>query len=292
MTEMIFVIGGNASGKSYFINQHFPEKIYHRMNIYDYQTKLLDEAGSVPMQEHIRLLHRAQGMILEDALELLKNGENVVMEHTLLKAKRRIAYLDKIKACTDAVISVYAMIPSETVWKERCAQRGLERPASPPDELEFPNPAEGFDKIYEVTENGIRERWDDAIPGLAENSRKELEEEQKQFALEQEQKERHNQLLESMKTRKFWHYCEVCGKKAFLTADEAHRLGWDYPPKIGFFGMLSPRTCPGCPMQETLYWKVQQQEIPLVIKHLLSPEERITWERIRKEPESLLEEEI
>jgi len=40
-----------------------------------------------------------------------------------------------------------------------------------------------------------------------------------------------------------------------------------------------------------LFWKIHQQEIPLVIKSMLTPEELKTWERIRHEPESLLEEE-
>lgn len=63
--------------------------------------------------------------------------------------------------------------------------------------------------------------------------------------------------LESTKTRPFWHYCEVCGKKEFITDEEAFNSGWDYPPKMVFFGVLGPRTCGDCLMKDTLFWKIQ-----------------------------------
>ena len=54
--------------------------------------------------------------------------------------------------------------------------------------------------------------------------------------------------------------CEVCGKVEILTTDEAFEKGWDYPPVIGEFGVVSPRTCPECPMEETAW-------AALVLKH-------------------------
>ncbi|MCR5098816.1 MAG: hypothetical protein K6B14_07710 [Lachnospiraceae bacterium] len=45
-----------------------------------------------------------------------------------------------------------------------------------------------------------------------------------------DEQEKHKQLLQSMNTRPFWHYCEVCGKKEYITAEEAFNDGWDYPP--------------------------------------------------------------
>ena len=47
-----------------------------------------------------------------------------------------------------------------------------------------------------------------------------------------------SKLIESMKKRPFWHYCEVCGKKEYITAEQAYMSGWDYPPHIGMFGAL------------------------------------------------------
>lgn len=49
------------------------------------------------------------------------------------------------------------------------------------------------------------------------------------------------------------HICEVCGKKAALTPKEAYDQGWDYPPMMGCFGVLSPRTCPNCNMMDTAW---------------------------------------
>jgi hypothetical protein len=96
-----------------------------------------------------------------------------------------------------------------------------------------------------------------------------------------------------MNTRPFWHYCEVCGKKEFITADEAFNGGWDYPPQIGSFGMLSPRTCGDCTMENTLYMKINSPgRLPIVFEKELTPEELITWRRIKAEPESLLGDEI
>jgi hypothetical protein len=54
----------------------------------------------------------------------------------------------------------------------------------------------------------------------------------------------------------FEHHCEVCGTVAMLTPEEAFTAGWDYPPRMGRWGVISPRTCPSCPMTSTLWWAV------------------------------------
>ena len=54
--------------------------------------------------------------------------------------------------------------------------------------------------------------------------------------------------------------CEVCGKVEIHTTDEEFEKGWDFPPFIGEFGVVSPRTCPECPMEETAW-------AALVLKH-------------------------
>jgi len=92
-----------------------------------------------------------------------------------------------------------------------------------------------------------------------------------------------------MNERPFWHYCEVCGKKEFLTAQQAFESGWDYPPHIGHFGLLGPRTCGGCQLIDTLFWKTNTSgKLPIVCEGELTPEELVTWRRIKGEPESLL----
>lgn len=108
---------------------------------------------------------------------------------------------------------------------------------------------------------------------------------------EEEKKRSKLALIESMNNRPFWHYCESCGKKAFISAKDAFDDGWDYPPQIGAFGLLGPRTCGDCRITDTLYWKVQQQSLPIVLEETLTSEELKTWQRIKNEPESLLTEE-
>ncbi len=52
------------------------------------------------------------------------------------------------------------------------------------------------------------------------------------------------------------HICEVCGLTKTLTPAEAYQEGWDYPPGIGQFGIISPRTCGECGIDKTLYWRL------------------------------------
>ena len=59
---------------------------------------------------------------------------------------------------------------------------------------------------------------------------------------------------------KLRHICEVCGKEEALTPDEGFERGWDYPPRMGEFGVLSPRTCRDCPMIKTLWWQMQTSQ--------------------------------
>lgn len=54
--------------------------------------------------------------------------------------------------------------------------------------------------------------------------------------------------------QKYIHICEVCGKTEILTPEEAFEDGWDYPPKMGAFGLVSPRTCGNCGIMDTLWW--------------------------------------
>jgi hypothetical protein len=52
--------------------------------------------------------------------------------------------------------------------------------------------------------------------------------------------------------------CEVCGRVEELTEKDAYDTGWDYPPFIGLWGVVSPRTCggPTCSVEKTAYWAV------------------------------------
>ena len=91
---------------------------------------------------------------------------------------------------------------------------------------------------------------------------------------------------EGWANRPFKHVCEVCGKEETLTPNEAKSAGWDYPGKLGDFGVVSPRICGDCPVEETFWWAQSQhgmhrwsQEIP--------SEKRKVYKRILEEPDVL-----
>ena len=79
--------------------------------------------------------------------------------------------------------------------------------------------------------------------------------------------------------------CEVCGKTATISPEEAHCTGWDYPPFHGNYGEVSPRTCPECSMLETAW-------AALVIEKKsyseLNDKQRETIHRIQGEPENMI----
>lgn len=83
---------------------------------------------------------------------------------------------------------------------------------------------------------------------------------------------------------KLLHICEVCGKTEVLTPEEAYDLGWDYPPMMGSFGIVSARTCPNCPIDKTLWWKFITKGSDVD----LSEKEAETLRRIINEPKSIL----
>ena len=88
-----------------------------------------------------------------------------------------------------------------------------------------------------------------------------------------------------MNLQKYRHICEVCGRTEVLTSEEAFEAGWDYPPRLGAFGIVSPRTCPDCSMMDTLWAE-------LVLRHKtpdeLTDDQKITLLRIVNEPDSIM----
>lgn len=294
-----FVIGANATGKTTFIKNNFSDNDAVILNVYNYQQKVYKDAGfggRVPFSKEFECLYQANENLLVDIIDNLKQGKDVVVEQTLFKAKRRIEYIDRIKDNIENVnIEFFVMCPSDVVWEEYITKRQLHGSfqihKGVAEQFEFPNPSEGIDRIYEVVDNVIRLRMDTPNPEIVDAVRNELKEESERILQEQKEKEQKVALLESMNTRPFWHYCEVCGKKVYATAQTTHNDGWDYPPKIGHFGMLGPRNCGDCSMTDTLFWKVQQQKFPIVVEKMLTESELKTWQRIKNEPETLLVEE-
>ena len=301
MKKLIMVIGGTATGKTIFIKKHYENQSgISCLNVWDYQKRAYNKSGyseSIPLDEHFRCLMKANNDLLQDVIDKLQD-EDVVIEQTFFKAKRRIAYIEAIRTkYPNAQIEVYVMSPDDDLWRSNCEKRNLaERYTSYKKQIEkdfeFPNPSEGFDAIYIVRDDEIVLRMDPPITDLLKKSKEELAIESERILREDETKKKRKEFLESMNTRPFWHYCEVCEKKVYLTAQEAFVKGWDYPPNIGSFGMLSQRKCGDCGIDKTLWWKITKtQKIPIVIENTLSESEQRTWKRIKGEPESLLDDE-
>lgn len=78
----------------------------------------------------------------------------------------------------------------------------------------------------------------------------------------------------------FVHWCEVCGKEELLTSEEAFRTGWDFPPRMGVWGVVSPRTCGQCPINATVWCAVAVDGYDA---KQLSPEQREVAARIHAE---------
>ena len=87
---------------------------------------------------------------------------------------------------------------------------------------------------------------------------------------------------------KLKHICEVCGKTEILTPEEAFEQGWDYPPRMGAFGVVSPRTCGDCTIEETFWWRLMFHQVNL---NELSDKDKEILERIVSEPSSIIVEE-
>ena len=81
------------------------------------------------------------------------------------------------------------------------------------------------------------------------------------------------------------HVCEVCGRTEILTPQEAFDEGWDYPPRMGSFGIVSPRTCPDCSMMDTA-WAALTLEGKSPDE--LTERQKQTILRIVSEPESIV----
>jgi len=80
------------------------------------------------------------------------------------------------------------------------------------------------------------------------------------------------------------HICENCGKEQLLTSEEGYKQGWDYPPKMGAFKIISPRTCGDCGINTTLWWEITCNK---TLPDQLSERHKQTLKRILTEPESI-----
>ena len=83
-----------------------------------------------------------------------------------------------------------------------------------------------------------------------------------------------------MDEEKVEHWCESCGVTAMLTTEEGFQAGWDFPPRMGQWGVVSPRTCGKCGIETTVWWALIADKKSL---DDLSPQQRQVVARILNE---------
>ena len=141
---VVFVIGPACAGKSTFIQNNFPD--YKVINLYDYQKHFMtvDEVWESYLK------------CRDDLKDAIKNNENVVLEHTLLKKERRVMYIEAVKEVTDSPIDIYVMLPDiETLLERRKERKIITSRKMTESELEMcdiPTHEDGFNKIEIIRE--------------------------------------------------------------------------------------------------------------------------------------------
>lgn len=80
------------------------------------------------------------------------------------------------------------------------------------------------------------------------------------------------------------HICEVCGIEEVLTPEAAYAAGWDYPPRMGAFGVVGPRLCAECSITDTVWWALV---VDRYTTDMLDPAQQATLARITHEPDSI-----
>lgn len=109
--RVAIVAGPPCAGKSTFIKKEFPNA--HVIDVFDFQTSMMTPADV--MESYLKC---------RDALiEALRTYDDVVLEHTLLKAKRRPMYIEAIRSVTDAPIDMYYLKPSTEEYCRRLMRR-------------------------------------------------------------------------------------------------------------------------------------------------------------------------
>ena len=280
------VMGTALSGKTHFIKENFPES--EILSVGEYQKRIMGEMDVpkyLPMYKHIEILQKANDQIKNDMVERLSQDKDVIMEHTLFKAMRRKEYLEAFRTVTNEPVDIYVMQPSDEQLQinilsyEAIRDSGIGWIKSEMRQIEIPNIAEGFAHVYIVNDSGVRDWSDRPI------ERKFIDKDTKMNLMEKDLlSESNTKETTVFQEKRFLHICEVCGRTEKLAAEEAHNQNWDYPPMIGEFGVLSPRTCGNCRMTETAYWAIAVEKKTTAE---LSENQLQALERIMQEPDIL-----
>ena len=139
------VMGPTCSGKSTYIKEHFPNtKVIDLMDFQDYQFVTVDSVWQ-SYEDCAKALQEA-----------VKTGEDVVLEHTLLKETRRTWYIKKIREVSDCDINIVCLAPSAYVISNNSKKRKLdfseEYAQEMLDFMETPDISEGYKKVEVISD--------------------------------------------------------------------------------------------------------------------------------------------
>ena len=147
MMNVIIVAGPTCSGKSTFIKDHFPNHTV--VDLFDFQKDLpcICVDTVLASYEHCR-----------DALTAaIDRGEDVVLEHTLLKQKRRPMYIAAIREHTDAPIEMYFLMPSDEQllkqMQERKYANDMRTVIAMKETAELPTLDEGYAVVHIISDD-------------------------------------------------------------------------------------------------------------------------------------------
>ena len=144
--KIIFVMGPSCAGKSTFIKKNFPDMKV--LDLFEYEERI---GFSIPA------IKEAYKQIEKDLVNCVKNNEDIIMEHTLLKAIRREVYIKAIKEVSDSPIIGYFLLPSDDEIKANAKKRRVKMSDSElknvREILDIPSIEEGFSEIHIVDKN-------------------------------------------------------------------------------------------------------------------------------------------
>ena len=138
--SLTIVMGPSCSGKSHLIKERFSNAKV--IDLYDFQ-----ERGFVTVES----IWQSYVDCAEALKEALKTGEDIVLEHTLLKRIRREWYIEQIREVTNDEIKIICIVPTVDELVEHAKLRGLHMSKSEAEAvltvLEIPTRDEGYSSI-------------------------------------------------------------------------------------------------------------------------------------------------
>jgi len=148
---IIFVFGMPRSGKTTYIKEHFPD--FKHIDVFRFQKDLPPGCSQEEREVQMMTEYEACKQALIDAI---KTNENVVLEHTLLKAIRRTMYIEAVRDSTDQKIIAYVFNPDiETILRingKEDSSNARERVEQEKSILEIPVAGDDFTEVHIITE--------------------------------------------------------------------------------------------------------------------------------------------